>query len=126
VDFWPLAAHGPSRRTHVVPAQLRILIKPDLTGFARRLAPRQPTRALVECLIDALHDAGYCPRCRCKRRLIARQIWAENSRGTLALADLTGYRFVTSSGRPYDVLDLSGRPCARTICNLVKSSPARA
>ena len=92
------------RRARVPTAGLRILIKPELTGFAPE-SPAATDPRLVELLIDYLHDAGYPQVAVCSAG-DSSAVWAEN-RGVLALADLSGYRFVTPRGRGYDVLDLS-------------------
>ena len=92
------------RRAAVTSADLRIVIKPDLTAFAADSAAATDPR-LVELLIDLLHDAGYT-RVAVVSSADSSAVWAEN-RGVLALADLSGYRFITARERPYDVLDLS-------------------
>jgi uncharacterized protein (DUF362 family) len=56
-------------------------------------------------LVDYLHDAGY-RQVAVAASADSSSVWAEN-RGVLALADLSGYRFTTDSGRAYDVIDLS-------------------
>src|SRR6185295_16711809 len=88
------------RRARVPAAGLRILIKPELTGFAPE-SPAATDPRLVELLIDYLHDAGYPQVAVCSAG-DSSAVWAEN-RGVLALADLSGYRFVTPQGRDYDV-----------------------
>src|SRR5262245_42528091 len=92
------------RRARVPAAGLRILIKPDLTGFSAS-SPAATDPRLVELLIDYLHDAGY-RQVAVAGTADSSSVWAEN-RGVLALADLTGYRFTTDAGRAYDVIDLS-------------------
>lgn len=59
----------------------------------------------MEALIDALHEHGYACVDVCATA-DSSSFWAEN-RDVSALADLLGYRFVTSAGHAYDVLDLS-------------------
>lgn len=88
-----------------------IVIKPDLGGFDG-LGSRSTDPALVEHLIDLLWRRSY-------RGVAvgdgpdAFAPWFEN-RDVLPLADLVGYRFRTSDGHPYEVLDLS--------CDLVSAS----
>ncbi|HKD76245.1 MAG TPA: DUF362 domain-containing protein, partial [Ktedonobacterales bacterium] len=81
----------------------RIAIKPELAGFAAS-SPCVTDPALVEALIDQLHDRGF--------RDVAvvgaadsSGLWADN-RDLYALADLLGYRFTTLKERSYDIVDL--------------------
>jgi uncharacterized protein (DUF362 family) len=91
-------------RAHAAGRPLRVVIVPDLGGFERG-GPLATDPALVEALIDQLHDAGH-PDVVVGRALDGSDRWLAN-RDPLALADLLGYRFVTAAGRPYDVVDLS-------------------
>jgi uncharacterized protein (DUF362 family) len=85
------------------PADLRILVKPELGGFAA--GPSTATDpALVEALIDLLHDAGFTNVVVGGSR-DSWSLWLEN-RDVLVLADLLGYRFATPKGRAYDIADL--------------------
>jgi uncharacterized protein (DUF362 family) len=84
-------------------AEFSIFIKPDLTFFFRpALTYTDP--ALVEGLIDWLHDAGY-ERVSIGTSSDGTATWLDN-RDPLILADQAGYRFETPKGRGYDVIDL--------------------
>jgi uncharacterized protein (DUF362 family) len=82
----------------------RIVIKPEFAGFSAG-SPTVTDPALVECLIDLLHDRGFSDVA-----VVGTQdssaLWAAN-RDIYALSDLLGYRFVTPAGRAYDVIDLA-------------------
>jgi uncharacterized protein (DUF362 family) len=80
-----------------------ILIKPDLEAFDTGSAAATDP-ALVEALIDLLHERGY-PHVDVCATTDASCFWADN-REVGALADLLGYRYVTPAGHAYDVLDL--------------------
>jgi len=85
-------------------SSFHVLVKPDLEAFdACSAAATDP--ALVEALIDVLHDRGY-PRVDVCATADSSSLWAEN-RDVNALADLLGYRYVTPAGHAYEVLDLS-------------------
>lgn len=86
------------------PAALRIVIKPELAGFAAD-SPCITDPRLVELLIDALHEHGY-GSATVVGTADSSALWAEN-RDLLALSDLLGYRFVTPGGRPYAISDLA-------------------
>jgi uncharacterized protein (DUF362 family) len=86
------------------PDGMRIVIKPELAGFAAG-SPTFTDPALVEHLIDLLHDRGF------SNVVVAgpgdsSAIWAGN-RDLHALADLLGYRYETAKHRPYDIVDLA-------------------
>jgi uncharacterized protein (DUF362 family) len=85
-------------------ADLRILIKPDLTVFDQA-SPTGTDPRLVEHLIDLLHDRGYANVAVADASGRA-DLWCEN-REVPVLAELAGYRYVTDAGRAYDVVDLS-------------------
>lgn len=93
-----------AKREGVAAKDLRILIKPELGGFAAG-SPAATDPALVESLIDLLHAAGYSNTALAAAP-DSSTLWAEN-RDVHALTDLLGYRYVTPGGRPYDVVDLS-------------------
>jgi uncharacterized protein (DUF362 family) len=84
--------------------QPRILIKPDLERLDRD-APTGTDPALVEHLIDLLWAHGH------EDVVVAAGVGAWrgvlDNRDVLTLAELSGYRFQTSGGHPYDVLDLA-------------------
>ena len=84
--------------------RFKILINPDL-DFFDPLVPGGTDPALVERLIDLLHDRGY--------QAIAVGVgrsepdgWLHN-RDPLFLPDLAGYRFKTDNGRSYDFVELA-------------------
>jgi len=85
-------------------AQLRIVIKPDMTIFDVP-SPAGTDPELVEELIDELHDHGYTSVVAGSTRDTF-DLLLEN-RGVLALADLSGYRFRTRRERDYDIVDLA-------------------
>ncbi|HWZ71705.1 MAG TPA: DUF362 domain-containing protein [Casimicrobiaceae bacterium] len=85
--------------------QFRILIKPDL-DFYDALTPGGTDPALVEHMIDLLHERGF--------RNVALgdgrnepDAWLHN-REPLVVPDLVGYRFATAKGRAYEFVDLQG------------------
>lgn len=91
--FWRLAARhrGP------------VIIKPDLDFY--EATPHGGTEpALVEHLIDLLHDRGHADVSVGEARNEP-DTWLHN-REPMVVADLVGYAFVTPKGRPYDVIDL--------------------
>ena len=64
--------------------------------------------SLVELLIDRLHDRGFTDVAVVGGTDTSR-LWAEN-RDLYAMSDLLGYRFVTASGRTYDIAELGDAP----------------
>lgn len=81
-----------------------VVIVPELGAFAKG-SPAATDPALVETLVDLLHERGYT------NVVVAAgadesAAWAGN-RDAYALVDLLGYRFVTPAGRDYDIVDLS-------------------
>jgi uncharacterized protein (DUF362 family) len=89
---------------HLAKADFRILIKPDMELFDYR-ASTGADPLLVEELIDLLHEKGYTNVVVADAEGSA-SLWLDN-REVLVLADLAGYRFVTSKGNDYEVLNLS-------------------
>ena len=80
-----------------------VVIKPDLDFF--ETVPHGGTEpALVEHLIDLLHDRGRTDVVVGEARNEA-DAWLHN-RDPMVVPDLVGYRFVTPKGRPYEVVDL--------------------
>jgi uncharacterized protein (DUF362 family) len=100
--LWPDLARAIAA-ADVAPAELAIVIKPELGAFARA-SPAATDPALVEALIDLLHERGFTNVAVAAARDSA-ALWAEN-RDVLVLADLLGYRFSTSGGVGYDIVDL--------------------
>ncbi len=93
-----------ARTTGHDPADLPIVIVPELGAFASG-SPAATDPALVEALVDVLHDHGFTSV------VVAggadgSERWAAN-RSVYALTDLLGYRFVTPAGCEYDIVDLS-------------------
>ena len=82
----------------------RILIKPEMAGFAAG-SPTATDPALVEALIDLLHDRGF-EKVAIATATDTSALWAAD-RDVYALSDLLGYRFVTAHGRSYDIIDLA-------------------
>ena len=89
------------------PTVFRIIIKPDLDWYDPA-APTGTEPALVEHLIDLLHDRGYSNVTVGDGRN-EEDGWLHN-RGPAMVPDLVGYRFVTPKGRSYDVVDLRADP----------------
>jgi uncharacterized protein (DUF362 family) len=83
---------------------LHIAIKPDLE-FVDRDSPTGTDPALVEHLIDLLHDHGFEQVVVCDGPGFL--AGALENRDVLVLADLVGYRWRTPKGRSYEVIDLS-------------------
>jgi uncharacterized protein (DUF362 family) len=81
-----------------------IIIKPDLEIFDPG-APTGTDPELVEHLILLLHRKGY-PGVAVADALGSADLWLQN-RDVSVLADLAGYRYRTSDGGNYDVLNLS-------------------
>jgi len=100
--FWAHLAQA-RRRANLPPDEFQILIKPDL-GFFEKGSATGTDPALVEALVDLLHKRGYT-RLAVGEGRDSFDLWLEN-RDVLVLADLMGYRFTTTSGHAYDVLDL--------------------
>lgn len=94
--FWDIVIGNP-----------RIVIKPELAGFAVG-SPTATDPALVEALIDLLHDRGFS-NVAVVSAADSSALWAAN-RDVYALSDLLGYRFVTPNGRSYDIVDLADAP----------------
>jgi uncharacterized protein (DUF362 family) len=84
--------------------QLRIVIKPELDGFALA-SPAVTDPALVEELVDLLHDRGFTS-VSVVGTTDGSALWAEN-RDLYALSDLIGYRYATPKGRSYNIVDLT-------------------
>jgi uncharacterized protein (DUF362 family) len=82
----------------------RIVIKPELAGFACG-SPTATDPALVEELIDLLHDRGFA-NVAVVGAADSSALWAAN-RELYALCDLLGYRFATSKQRNYEIIDLA-------------------
>jgi uncharacterized protein (DUF362 family) len=101
--FWEVMAA--SRR------DARIVIKPDMAGFTAN-SPCVTDPALVELLIDLLHDHGFS-NAAVVGAADSSALWADN-RDLYALADLLGYRFTTLKERSYDIVDL-GDAADRTV-----------
>ena len=102
-DFWR-HLEGQGARAGARPADVRILIKPELAVFDRG-SPAGTDPELVEHLIALLHRHGY-EQVAVGDTLDSSDLWLEN-RDVLVRADLLGYRFQTRDGRPYDVVDLA-------------------
>lgn len=83
--------------------QFRIIIKPDLDFYDPQV-PAGTDPALVEHLIDLLHDRGYRQVAVGDGRNSA-DGWLYN-REALVVPELVGYRFATAKGRSYDLVDL--------------------
>lgn len=80
------------------------LVVPALDAYA--LGSAAATKpALVEHLLDQLFDLGVTEAAVASTRGTA-ALWLEN-RDVFMVADLLGYRYETSAGRPYDVIDLA-------------------
>ncbi|HEY2616074.1 MAG TPA: DUF362 domain-containing protein, partial [Acetobacteraceae bacterium] len=87
------------------PNEVSIVIKPELAGFAVD-SPTVTDPALVETLIDLLHDRGFT-NVAVVGAADSSALWAEN-RDLYALSDLLGYRYTTPGDRCYDIVDLAG------------------
>jgi uncharacterized protein (DUF362 family) len=99
--------------------QLRIVVKPELAGFAIA-SPAVTDPALVEELVDLLHDPGFT-NVAVVGTTDGSALWAEN-RDLYALSDLLGYRYTTPKGRAYDILDLAASPddCAFPVDSVLQ------
>ncbi len=80
-----------------------VVIVPEVEGFELG-SPAATDPRLVEALVDTLHDIG-CGDVVCGFSADTTSRWAGN-RDVHALADLLGYRFTTTAGRDYDIVDL--------------------
>jgi uncharacterized protein (DUF362 family) len=85
------------------PHALRIVIKPEIAGFAAG-SPAATDPALVEDLMDLLHDRGFSD-VAVVGTSDSSAVWADN-RDLHAIADLLGYRYETRKRRSYDILEL--------------------
>jgi uncharacterized protein (DUF362 family) len=101
-DFWSVLRLNQAGRS---PDQISIVIKPEFAGFAVG-SPTVTDPALVEHLIDQLHDRGFTNTV-VVGTADSSALWAEN-RDLYALSDLLGYRYTTPAGRSYDIVDLTG------------------
>ena len=101
-DLWNVLRRTQAGRS---PDQIRIVIKPEFAGFAVG-SPTVTDPALVEHLIDQLHDRGFTNTV-VVGTADSSALWAEN-RDLYALSDLLGYRYSTPTGRSYDIVDLTG------------------
>ena len=99
--LWATLRHAQGARA---PDQVRVVIKPELSGFAVG-SPAVTDPALVEHLIDLLHDRGFTDTA-IVGTADSSALWAEN-RDLHALSDLLGYRYVTPRDRGYDIVDLA-------------------
>jgi uncharacterized protein (DUF362 family) len=81
-----------------------VVIKPDI-DFHEAAAHGGTEPALVEHLVDLLHDRGHCDVAVGEARN-EDDAWLRN-REPMVVPELVGYRFVTPKGRPYEVVDLS-------------------
>jgi uncharacterized protein (DUF362 family) len=86
------------------PDALRILIKPEMAGFAAG-SPAATDPALVEELVDLLHDRGFSD-VAVAGTCDSSAVWADN-RDLHAIADLLGYRYETAKRRSYEIADLA-------------------
>jgi uncharacterized protein (DUF362 family) len=102
VGFWTILRQVRRRRSA---DRIRIVVKPELAGFAAG-SPAVTDPALVEFLIDHLHDRGFT-NVAVVGATDSSALWAEN-RDLYALSDLLGYRFTTPQERAYDIVDLTG------------------
>ena len=91
--FWRLVAASPGS----------VVIKPDL-DFHEAAAHGGTEPALVEHLVDLLHDRG-CTDVAIGEARNADDGWLHN-REPMVVPELVGYRFVTPKGRAYEVVDL--------------------
>ncbi|HET7882913.1 MAG TPA: DUF362 domain-containing protein, partial [Acetobacteraceae bacterium] len=100
-SLWALLGH---RRSRSARRECRIVIRPELSAFGVR-SPTATDPALVEALIDALHDRGF-ENVAVAGAADSSALWAEN-RDLYALTELLGYRYVTPQQRAYDIVDLA-------------------
>ena len=100
-DFWAVLRRAQTGRS---PDQVRIVVKPELAGFAVG-SPTVTDPRLVEHLIDQLHDRGFSD-VAVVGTADSSAMWAEN-RDLHALSDLLGYRYVTPKDRCYEIVDLA-------------------
>jgi len=85
------------------PTRFRIVIKPDLDFYDPR-TPGGTDPALVEHLVDLLHDSGYTNVAVIDGRNDP-DAWLHN-RDALVVPELVGYRFATTKGRHYEIVGL--------------------
>ncbi|MBC7779729.1 MAG: DUF362 domain-containing protein, partial [Proteobacteria bacterium] len=105
--FWQHIARA-QRASGETRRGLRIVIKPDLDFFAAH-APGGTEPALVEHLIDLLHDREYRNVAVAEGRNEP-DGWLHN-RDPMVVPELVGYQFHTAKGRVYEIADLcSGLP----------------
>lgn len=81
-----------------------VVIVPTMDGFSAN-SPAIATPSLVEHVIDRLYQLGATSVVVGSTEG-SDALWAEN-RDVFMRADLLGYRYVTASGRDYDIVDLS-------------------
>lgn len=101
--FWQIldtACHSAKSK----PGEFSIFIKPDFEFYDAGTATGTDP-ALVEHLIDRLCEHGYT-RIALGDSVGSADAWLDN-RDPLILAELVGYRFVTTQGNAYEVVNLS-------------------
>jgi uncharacterized protein (DUF362 family) len=86
--------------------QFRIAIKPDLDFYDPR-TPGGTDPALVEHLVDLLHDNGFTNVAVIDGRNDP-DAWLHN-RDALVVPELVGYRFATTKGRHYEIVGFDDR-----------------
>ena len=102
-SFW-LALQEKHFRSGLDKHDFKILIKPDLNA-CELTGSTATDPELVEQLIDLLHDRGFTQVVVGDSRN-SFDSWLEN-RDVQILADILGYRYVTSKDRGYDVIDFA-------------------
>ncbi len=102
-DFWQILDTA-CRAAKSKPAEFSIFIKPDFEFYDAGTATGT-NPALVEHLIDRLCEHGYS-RIALGDAVGSADAWLDN-RDPLILAELVGYRFVTTQGNGYEVVNLS-------------------
>ncbi|MFQ5561681.1 MAG: DUF362 domain-containing protein, partial [Nitrospinota bacterium] len=92
------------KKTPFKKAEFAICIKVDLDVFNAG-SSTGTCPSVVETLIELLHDRGYFS-VAVADSMASSSSWLEN-RDVLVVADLIGYQYQTSDGKPYDVVNLS-------------------
>ncbi len=92
--------------------RFRVIIKPDLDFYDPR-TPGGTDPALVEHLIDLLHDNGFTSVAVLDGR--NDPDWWLHNRAALVVPELVGYRSATSKGRTYEIVACGDSPTTEAL-----------
>jgi uncharacterized protein (DUF362 family) len=108
------------RSVHLRRSRFRIVIKPDLDFYDPR-PPGGTDPALVEHLIDLLHDKGFADVAVVDGRNDP-DAWLHN-RDPRVVPELVGYRFATTEGRKYEIVAFGDAPAEEAPNKAASATP---